>query len=213
MTTLAVTRLGWGDVLSFEDYEDAFFHPVVQFGDVVVADVEDLWVSYTRYEWRKLMKFAGVRDDQASEALDFLNDYDANKLRRDMAPRIWEALLQKSRPAPRDLAGILAMVAEDRQVERRDYMARKSKEEKEVAKQAAEREMLMDNDRIVFGTNRKGEALSSKNSPHREGTASFERWKLYRNNMTVKQALAAGLTRPNIRGSRIAGHIQIVRAA
>lgn len=67
---------------------------------------------------------------------------------------------------------------------------------------------MSDDATISFGTDKEGNALSAETSP-KKGENSKQRWGLYRDGMTVKDALAAGLTRSNIRKDRRAGFIKI----
>lgn len=51
--------------------------------------------------------------------------------------------------------------------------------------------------------------LKVKDNPHRKGSGRYNRWPLYRNGMTVQQALDAGLNRGNLFHSVEDGHISI----
>jgi hypothetical protein len=51
-----------------------------------------------------------------------------------------------------------------------------------------------------------------KENPHREGTGRFDRWRKYKEGMTVGQALKAGLKPANLHYSVADGHIKIVNA-
>jgi hypothetical protein len=53
--------------------------------------------------------------------------------------------------------------------------------------------------------------LVSEN-PHRAGSGRYARWHLYRDGMTVKEAIEAGLNSSNLRFSVLDGHIAIERA-
>lgn len=65
-----------------------------------------------------------------------------------------------------------------------------------------------DNATINYGAAEDGTAYSADNSP-KKGDATKARWALYRDGMTVSEALAAGLTRSNIRKDRRAGFVKI----
>lgn len=95
-------------------------------------------------------------------------------------------------------------------------MARKPKNESndantEVSGDAASKRdvfRMADNATITYGVDKEGNALSSENSP-KKSDATKGRWALYRDGMTVSEALAAGLTRSNIRKDRRAGYVRI----
>lgn len=55
--------------------------------------------------------------------------------------------------------------------------------------------------------------LLVKDNPHREGSGRYDRWKLYKEGMTIKAALKAGFNLNNIRYSVEDGHIKIIPAA
>lgn len=61
---------------------------------------------------------------------------------------------------------------------------------------------------INFGVDAEGNVYSAENSP-KKGDATKERWSVYRDGITVTEALEAGLTRSNIRRDRRAGYITI----
>lgn len=88
-------------------------------------------------------------------------------------------------------------------------MAKKNTETAEVA-ETAKREVVRigEKDIIHFGTDAEGNAYSAENSP-KKGEATKERWGKYVDGMTLEEALAAGLTRSNVRKDRRAGFITI----
>ncbi len=65
-----------------------------------------------------------------------------------------------------------------------------------------------DNATINYGADKEGTAYSAENSP-KKGEGTKTRWGLYREGMTVSEALSAGLTRSNIRKDRRAGFVRI----
>jgi len=71
---------------------------------------------------------------------------------------------------------------------------------------------MKDADTITFGADGDGNAYSTENSPKRDEKTKA-RWGKYRDGMTVKEALDAGLTRSNIRRDRRAGNIVITQVA
>lgn len=85
-------------------------------------------------------------------------------------------------------------------------MARKKNEDGETAGRTVFR---MDDQGVInFGVDAEGNAYSAENSP-KKGDATKERWSVYRDGITVAEALEAGLTRSNIRRDRRAGYITI----
>lgn len=93
-------------------------------------------------------------------------------------------------------------------------MARKAAESNTEASTAdtaaAKREVVRigENDILHFGVDKDGKAYSAENSP-KKGDTTKERWAKYRDGMTLSEALAAGLTRSNVRKDRRAGFITI----
>lgn len=64
---------------------------------------------------------------------------------------------------------------------------------------------------INFGTDGEGKPYSAENSP-KKGDATKARWAVYRDGMTVQEALDGGLTPSNIRRDRRAGFITVTAA-
>lgn len=93
-------------------------------------------------------------------------------------------------------------------------MARKKSEEStESAVETASAEKrdvfrMSDQGTIHFGKDDEGNAYGPENSP-KKGENTKQRWAIYRDGMTVADALEAGLTRSNIRKDRRAGFITI----
>lgn len=68
--------------------------------------------------------------------------------------------------------------------------------------------------RITFGTDKEGKPYGAKsNNPKREGSKSAERFALYRSNMTVQQALDAGVSRSDILYDAQHNYISVAAAA
>lgn len=68
------------------------------------------------------------------------------------------------------------------------------------------------NERIVFGEDKEGKPYSKAYSPRRVGSKSAERW-FYKNNMTLQQAIDAGMTTADIAWDLEKGFIKIAEAA
>ena len=80
--------------------------------------------------------------------------------------------------------------------------------------ETAKREVVRigENDILHFGVDKDGTAYSAENSP-KKGEGTKERWSKYTDGMTLAEALAAGLTRSNVRKDRRAGFITIEHVA
>lgn len=87
-------------------------------------------------------------------------------------------------------------------------MARKKNEDGETTVAGRTAFRMDDQGVINFGVDAEGNPYSAENSP-KKGDATKERWSVYRDGMTVAEALEAGLTRSNIRRDRRAGYITI----
>ena len=61
--------------------------------------------------------------------------------------------------------------------------------------------------RISFGTDKEGQKYGPKNNPKREGSATHGRFQLYKHNMTVEQAVAAGITAGDLSWDAKQGYI------
>lgn len=215
MSAVAITRWGAGDLWVFDTPGDAFLHPLIQYGDPVMSRPEDLGDHYNRLDWNTLLALAGL-DLYRGPPLS-LGAW--RNLREAQSGRIWDALLQRAQPAPTDPAEICRRITEDR---RQGRMARKNKdapvEAIPAAHPTAERGNLPPAVRgpkgipheavIRFGTDKEGKPFHSQhNNPKKEGTGAHRKFSMYRDGMTVAQALDEGIPTGDLKYDSEHGYI------
>lgn len=223
MNCIAITRGGFGSVLLFESAEEAFLHPVVQYGDAIVPSAEDLPELYNKTEWVRLMRLAGVDDRLAEDALVYLSPLEERSLRRRMSEKIWTRLTERAIPPPSDIETIQDMISRDRsEVDRRTGVSvqtatdaapkpitKKAQKEAERAERAAAKaaapaapaksEPKPDTGdfnpatKIRFGKDKEGKSYSATHMPYRADSNRAGRWATLKNGITVKKVVEAGL--------------------
>lgn len=191
---IAITGAGFGEILKFETYDDAFLHPVVQYGDAIARSAEELPDLYNRYEWRKLMKLAGVEDKLVEDALDTLSIVEERAVRVGMSEKIWRMLGGKAQDPPADIAGIFAMVARDRRPQEKK-MAAETTSDTPAAKSTGE---YAPDTKLRYGVDAEGKKWSAQHCPFREGSNRATRWVKFKNNCTVEWLLNNGFTLKNL---------------
>lgn len=67
--------------------------------------------------------------------------------------------------------------------------------------------------RISFGTDKDGKPYGKANNPKRAGSDSNKMFELYRSNMTIQQAMDAGVSAAHIAWDKDKGFIKIAEAA
>jgi len=120
MACVAITKGGIGVPYVFQTKEEAFVHPLIQYGDPIFGDPDEVFEAYARFEWAVIMKIAGVEANHILDALDTLTPVEERSARRGMLPRIWDGLFKKAQPLPTDFDALCSLIANDRgQMEKR----------------------------------------------------------------------------------------------
>ena len=206
---VVVTRQGYGDLWSFATYSQADEHPLFQFGDAICHNGDDVARMFNPLDLPGLATRLGhpliAREMEKAVAQD-------RKKHREYGDLIWQYMKKAAQPAPLDPSTIVALVQKDRRLtKRKDFvMAKKAKKvEDQVDGEGAEGETTekvarsartkVDTAAIIsFLSDKDGNPYSAENNPKRPGSASHDRFKLYREGMTVGEAIEAGLKRDDI---------------
>ena len=203
MVCVLVTAGGWGDLWVFQTRNDAYMSPLYQYGDSLLTRPEDVCDQYNWLEWDRLRSKAGLGWIVATA----MDPYHVRVLKETEAPKILEALTQRAHPAPTDPAEICRRIVEDR---RRLGTVAKRKENVQMPTEAvapkAEKgsnlpvpvrgpKDVSQDATISFGVDKEGNFYGPEvNNPKKEGSKTRTRFALYREGMTIKQALEAGIT-------------------
>lgn len=231
MTCVVVSRNGEGDAWVFDTVEAARLHPIPQMDDVYAVSSEQLLDQYGRSA-RSLFRLfpESLEANRVSEALEqWLADRHprSQDLALETRDAVWDMVRRAASKPPTDPAEIVRIVASDRAAREGvvlrsfsrpgDSVAGSSTRGRDLNREsddemtdAAKRDVfrMADDGVIQFGKDSEGKAFGPDNVPKR-GDATKELWGKYKAGMKVSDALAAGLSRSNIRRDRRAGYITI----
>jgi hypothetical protein len=222
MTTLAITRGGFGIVLRFPDDRSAYLHPVVQYGDAIARDPEALMDCYNRIEWPKIMRMAQYENQLLVDALDHLSPVEERAARANSCDELFRRLLMRAVDPPalpeslsseeelrQSYARIFAMVAKDRvsqDKELRQQMAAENTTDEVKTPNTGE---FAADTKIHFGKDKDGKAWGPSHSPYKPDSKRSARWAKIKRGMTILQALENGQSLKNIRDMTERGFITL----
>jgi hypothetical protein len=201
---------------------------------VILSDKNALLTEYTRKELPYIKQFLGTepRAVQAKTAIDSyaaaIKADDVKAARAALAYHlevIWDALAKAAKTIPDNLVELLRVVKEDRRATLKEPNRMRSwsamvvvpdralleEEDEDMADgEKARREPFRMSDAgvISFGVDEKGQKYGPENNPKR-GENTTSKFSTYTEGMTVAEAMAAGLTRSDIRRDRRKGFIVI----
>ena len=220
MPCVAVTRGGVGDFWLFDDLIAADTHPIVQFGDALCQGP-----MFLRRLWQPIELVAMAQRLGDERLASAVKDAIASGPKRvaEYFDRLWNLLVSASKRPPTDPAEILRIVSDDRKKTRVDGVhlrlhpteegmemtdattgeATEAKKTKKTKVDGGEKKptrvpRIPDTSVISFGKDKDGKNYGPDNNPKRPGSQSAARFALYKSGMTVKDALAAGLTRRDL---------------
>lgn len=219
-TCVVISRNGAGEVWRFDSLKTARLHPITQSWDVFATSGDELVRQFGRKEIDQLLRFTEGRDRSA--LISSIEQVKSGRSSADHDPLIkqmlWDKLIATSKKPPQEAEELIKIIAGDKlAVEGKTLMSRPDGDAPVRQKtQTGEDDMgdkrevfrMDDNGTISFGTDDKGVPYSAENTPKR-GDNTKTKFSIYRDGMTVKEALDAGLTRSNIRRDRRAGFIVI----
>lgn len=212
--TVVVTRNGLGDWLLFGSHEEADQHPLVQYGDVICGGPGQIEKNWNHLDLPALLRTLGDEEFRAN----FLREVHAVGVRSWTTvldrhrQRVWGMMLSLCTQPPEDPATICNLVRRDRRL----TLTEKRPMAKEPTNTATEntgapvaekkkptvpvREPMFKGEQtITLLANAEGVAYGKDNNPKRAGSKSAERFAFYVNGMTVDQALAAGISRSDLK--------------
>jgi hypothetical protein len=213
LVCVAVTRGGLGDCWLFDRRQDAYLHPIVQYGDALVEVPDDLVRQYNKLEWSSLRVLAGLH------ASDYRNMHrrEFADLQNIQAPTILEALITRAQRPPLDLQQVCDTVSRDRRMG--PVMAKKREDAPQDAvatapavKNAPPPQVRGPKDvpqdaTIHFGANKEGMQYGPHNNPKKAGSKAHDRFAVYQEGMTIAQALEAGITTADLTYDRDHGFV------
>lgn len=201
MTCVAVTRGGWGDFWLFETAQEADLHPLVQYGDAILAEPHDIARKYNVLEIGRFVSKLGL----AELGVSILSKIDSELPNRknievveQYSEQIWERMVKAARKPPVRPVDVFNLVQQDRQLMIQEgHMAAKDKTqttdgEKTKAERTPRPPKYAAKQRITLLDDKDGKKYSGKdNNPKRAGSKAHTNFSFLKDGMTVEAYVKA----------------------
>lgn len=215
MAVIAITRAGRGMPFRFATINEADEHPLIQFGDPLIARESDLPDCFT------ISEAQGIASGLGANSVIREIEYVAGT-KRSLAG-VWRelfvALDGAAKPPPEDPAVIVQLIRDDRRATKVTGVSVKSTRKEvepmteaavnEAPKSRTVRPKFPETAVIRLKADESGNKYGSTNNPKREGTKAFEKFAKYADGMTVAQALEAGIPGSSIYYDLDHGYISV----
>lgn len=208
MVVVAITRQGLGDIYAFKTFTEADEHPLVQFGDAIIKDADDIVSQYNWLEMPALGKRLGLVSN-VDETIARLRELDVvvrKQRMKEAAVELWKKLQAAALPPPGDPSDICKQVTKDRRTTKsKEFIMAKGKKKVEnqvdeitegaegaapAEKKTRSRQKKYSDGAVIHLLNDKeGKQYGPENNPKRAGSASAERFSHYRDGMTFRELL------------------------
>ena len=204
---VAVTRQGWGDCWLFTSTQEADEHPLVQYGDAIVAGPDRLLAQYSVLELPRLMrmlKVGSLADELATELTDDLPPRKREQIAGRYCERVWSRLVAVAKVPPSAPARVVELIRADRIASKERAMAEKAAAAEKAAKTAKATKdaaaptagrgrvaRYADGDKIYLENDPEGKPYGAKNNPKRAGSNAAADFEKYKNGMTFKALVEA----------------------
>lgn len=237
---VAITRDGRGELYLFETLEQADEHPIVQYGDRLVDGPRNLLRRLTLGEIPRILR--RVEAQSLAERIETLVLENAALSHRAKLERvsqysddIWSTLLRCAASPPSEPELIINLIVRDRKLSKKESKmedptktnpetvapeaaptkkTRAKKTESTEPKEAKEPAPRHNPEAtITLLKNAEGVQYGPENNPKRPGSASADRFALYRSGMTVKAAVEAGVKSEDISWDQRKGFIELTPPA
>jgi len=217
---IAITRDGGGELWLFDTFEEADRHPLIQVTDPVIAGSEGIVKKLPVAGLPRLMRRIGDEEvaKKLDEALARAESYtEAVVFTKEYSLDMWRAMMNVARRPPDAPQEICDRVRRDRELGIEEARAMDNatptnvkSEQTGKAEKKAPRSGLDKTKKIELQKDGEGNKFGKENNPKRAGSASAERFALYKDGMTVEEALNAGVTSTDINHDVGKGFIKLV---
>ena len=224
-SAIAVTRNGRGDLWLFDSVTEATRHPLVQYGDAIMAGPADIRRMYNHLDLNSLLE---KLDDEilrcsVMQTVSSACDQRAVDAAYDRyQDSIWNLMMNCARTPPTDPGELVNLIVADRDnynlgLKERTMTDTKApttaNESKPKAETAAPAEKKFGSftadQKISLQADKEGRKYGSDNNPKRAGSKSADRFALYKDQMSVAEAIAAGVTVGDLNYDTDKGFIKI----
>lgn len=214
-TVVAVTRNGRGDLWRFDTEEEAYRHPLIQYGDPVLTCPADVRRFFNRQyidplllrledEDFRQMVMRGVEAVRSQQELE--------SVYRQYQDHIFKRMIHRAASVPQDPGKVFELIVYDRDrynvglkgktmnATATDAPTAPAKEKK--AKYAADA-------KITLLADKEGNSYGPKNNPKREGSKAHARFASYKTGMTVEAFLKGDGTTADLDNDVAKGFIKV----
>lgn len=226
---VAITRDGQGDLWAFSTFTEADTHPLIQYGDRIIDGPKKISSRLTLTEIPRILRRIGRSElaDTLQSCLDAPTH--PQRLRRvdEYAKVVWTAFVEKAHPAPKDPAELVKLIVRDRKLSIQESkkmeaeapttaateatVAPKAKKVKAEGEAAAPKAARYNPDhKIRLLSNAEGAKYGPENNPKRAGSASYDRFALYEDGMTIAAAVEKGVKTDDVAWDIRKGFIEVV---
>lgn len=232
---VAITRDGRGDLWRFGSFSEADQHPIVQYGDPIIPEPKMVTRRVPMARLPHLMRRVG-RPELAERVESVLASPRSHRAKLEVvdtfAQAVHEALVAAAAPPPDDPVQIISIIRRDRvQSVKESKMndenpttpidtaeapkAEKAKKEPKAPKEPkAAKEpappKYAPGSTVKLLKNGEGVQYGKDNNPKRPGSASYDRFALYTDGMTVEDAIKAGVKTADIAWDVSKGFIEVI---
>jgi len=134
--------------------------------------------------------------------------------------QMWAVMCEKARETPKESTEVVNLIRLDRKlaIEESRQMTTATPTTKPDGKAPVEktpRKLSVHNPKstIHFGADKEGQKYGASNNPKRDGSASADRFNMYKEGMTIEQALTAGVKTTDISWDLKKGFITVKAVA
>lgn len=192
----------------FPSHQEAWEHPLIQIGDVVMGSPSDIRRFYNLLYIGDLlakMEDEDLRQHVSQDLESAKTHAELDRVYSTWAEHIWKRLKVVSGVPPSDPGEVWNLIVSDRLRYNDGIKERKMNDKTAAAaatgaatgaaekpKAAPRAPKFAPEGKITFLKDKEGNLFGPDNNPKREGSAAHARFKMYKNGMTVKDFLEAG---------------------
>jgi len=196
---IVITQNGNGSVYTFPDKKAARLHPITQAYDVFASDSSELTAQFGRGETDTLIRFAEGRDrSRLVDAVEIWKSEPRDQpLPFEFRDLIWKTMTRVAQTPPSQPEELVRLIMEDRKaMEGKSFHSRSESPEPRAVMPTRSVRMTEEKTKKARIKDEAVIKILADKNPKRGKSA--ERFALYKDGMTVKEAKEAGVTAADI---------------
>lgn len=191
----------------FDSYEEADSHPIVQYGDVICRGPEHIRTQYNRLELPDLLRRLGDESFRKEVLVKMGGPEGREAVLGRYQNSIWSRMCAAASRPPESAEETVAIVVRDRKLSRTEGRQTKERDMNDTTEAPAKEKKAKApkedkvktiggynlGDKITLLCDKEGKPYGPDNNPKRPGSATSTRFALYKNGMTVEEAITLGV--------------------